>query len=84
MEQITQEKTINSSKKYTVKNFALKNREVGAWPSSESAIWALKARSSENGFAEFFVHVGRRFLVDEDKFWKAVSKLQEAKMCQRK
>ena len=79
MRQNIQEKVINSSKKFTVKSFALKNRESGAWPNSESAIWALKARAPENGFGEAFIHVGRRVLVDEDKFWEAIARLQEAK-----
>lgn len=78
MGQNIQEEKINSSKKFTVKNFALKNREAGAWPNSESAIWALKARAPENGFGEAFIHVGRRVLIDEDKFWKAIARLQEA------
>lgn len=79
----TQDKN-NSSKKFTVKGFALKNRESGAWPNSESAIWALKARAAENGFGHAFVHVGRRVLVDEQKFWEAVAMLQEAKnVCKR-
>lgn len=69
----------NSSKKFTVKSFALKNREVGAWPGSESAIWALKARAHENGFAEAFINIGRRVLIDEDKFWEAVNRLQNSK-----
>jgi hypothetical protein len=70
---------MSTSKKYTVKNFALKNRESGAWPNSESAIWALKARASENGFSEAFIHVGRRVLIDEDKFWEVIARLQESK-----
>ena len=78
MGQNTQEKMINSSKKFTVKNFALRNRESGAWSNSESAIWALKARSPENGFGKAFIHVGRRVLIDEDRFWEAISNLQEA------
>lgn len=77
MGQNTQE--ISNSKKFTVKSFALKNREGGAWPSSESAIWALKARAPENGFAKAFIHVGRRVLVDEERFWEAVAMLQESK-----
>ncbi len=79
MGQDTQEKTINNSKKFTVKSFALKNRESGAWPHSESAIWALKARTPENGFGKAFIHIGRRVLVDEDRFWEAVANLQGAK-----
>lgn len=84
MGQNIQETTISNSKKFTVKNFAHKNRESGAWPSSESAIWALKARSPENGFAKAFIHVGRRVLVDEERFWEAVSNLQETtNVCKR-
>ena len=83
MGQNTQVMIINSSKKFTVKSFALKNRESGAWPNSESAIWALKARAPENGFGKAFIHVGRRVLVDEDRFWEAVANLQEAPQCQK-
>lgn len=77
MGQNIQEK-INTSKKFTIKNFAFKNRESGTWPASESAIWALKARAPDNGFGKAFIHVGRRVLVDEDRFWEAVTHLQEA------
>jgi hypothetical protein len=64
---------------FTVKNFAKKNKEVGAWPASESAIWALRAGSPENGFANVFVTVGRRVLINEKKFREAISLLQEKK-----
>ena len=64
---------------FTVKKFALKNREQGTWPDSESAIWALRAESPHNGFGEAFITVGRRVLVNEQKFWEAIIKLQEAK-----
>ncbi len=64
-------------KLFTVKNFAQKNKEIGAWPGSESAIWALRAGTSENGFGEVFVTIGRRVLINEEKFWEAVARLQE-------
>lgn len=64
---------------FTVKNFAKKNADMGAWPGSESAIWALRAGSPENGFGESFVSIGRRVLIDEKKFWEAVARLQEKK-----
>ena len=70
------EKTMDSSNKYTVKNFALKNQKSGTWPSSESAIRALRNRAIENGFEKAFVTVGRRVLVDEERFWEAVANLQ--------
>ena len=83
MSQITadQKEVVPSAcKKYfTVKNFASRNREIGTWPDSESTIWALRGGSPENGFGEAFITIGRRVLIDEEKFWEAVSRLQEAK-----
>lgn len=58
---------------FTVKQFARKNKEHGGWPDSDAAIWALRAESPENGFGEAFVTIGRRVLIDEEKFWEAVS-----------
>lgn len=51
-------------KLYTVKNFALKNKESGTWPSSEAAI-------------NVFIKVGRRVLIDEEKFLKALDEGQK-------
>lgn len=64
--------TDNNPKLFTVKNFAKKNKEVGIWPGSESAIWALRANSNNNGFSKAFLSIGRRVLIDEEKFWEAV------------
>ena len=64
---------------FTVKNFAQKNKEIGAWPGSESAIWALRASAPENGFGDVFVTVGRRVLINEKKIWNAIDRLQEQK-----
>lgn len=75
----TEKTTFVSDKFFTIKNFAKKNRGTGTWPSSESAIWALRAKSSKNGFGDAFVTIGRRVLIDEEKFWKAIVHLQEAK-----
>lgn len=64
---------------FTVKKFANHNKAQGCWPDSDSAIWALRAGAPENGFADAFVTIGRRVLVDEEKFWKAIALLQEVK-----
>lgn len=64
---------------FTVRKFATKNKEQGSWPDSESSIWFLRAGSPDNGFGEVFVTVGSRVLIDEDKFWEAIDRLQEAK-----
>jgi hypothetical protein len=77
---IKQETLCDNLKRYfTVKKFAVKNREQGTWPDSESAIWALRADSPKNGFGDAFVTIGRRVLIDDQKFWEAIAKLQEAK-----
>ncbi len=65
------------SKLFTVKKFAQKNREQGTWPSSESAIWAIRASSPENGFEDVFITVGRRVLINEEKFWGAIERQQK-------
>lgn len=67
------------TKLFTVKNFAKKNAEAGAWPGSESAIWALRAGSPINGFGAAFITVGRRVLINEEKFWEAIENLQGMK-----
>jgi hypothetical protein len=69
---------------FTVKNFAAKNRQQGAWPGSESAIWALRAGAPKNGFGDAFLTVNRRVLVDEQKFWGAVTHLQGVKSASNK
>jgi hypothetical protein len=68
-----------SKKCFTVKKFAEKNKQEGTWPDSEFSIWALRAGSPQNGFGEAFITVGRRVLVVEQRFWEAVTRLQEVK-----
>ena len=63
---------------FTIKKFAAKNRENGTWPGSEATIWALRSGSPAHGIdKDVFLKVGRRVLVDEEKFWVAISRLQE-------
>ena len=69
---------------FTIKKFAARNREQGCWPETDSALWALRAGAPQNGFGEAFISVGRRVLVDEEKFWEAVAHLQEAKNASNK
>lgn len=88
MHQITEEINEKASaifrKCFTIKKFAKKNREQGTWPDSEAALWALRANAPQNGFGKAFLTVGRRVLVNEEKFWEAISLLQEAKnVCKR-
>ena len=62
---------------FTVRKFAIKNKEKGTWPNSESAIWALRAGAPGNGFGKAFITIGRRVLIDEGKLWAAIEGLQE-------
>ena len=63
-------------KLFTVKEFAKKNLEQGTWPSTDSSIWAIKAGCPENGFQEAFLKMGRRVLIDEEKFWEIFRRSQ--------
>lgn len=75
--EITEEITSVNKYFFTVRNFALKNREQGSWPNTDAAIWALRAGSPANGFGEAFVTVGRRVLINEKNFWLCVNRMQE-------
>jgi len=72
----TKQVTTEITRFFTVRKFAAKNRESGTWPASESAIWALRAGSPQNGFGPAFINVGRRVLISEEKFLEAVARLQ--------
>lgn len=61
----------------TIKEFARKNKESSAWPSSEAALYALRQGSPGNGFDEVFHKVGRRVLIDENRFWESIKKMNE-------
>jgi hypothetical protein len=74
---MTEEQT--GKKFFTVRSFAHKNREQNCWPGTEATIWSIKAESPDNGFEEAFVTIGRRVLVDEEKFWEAVKNISEVK-----
>lgn len=74
-----EEQQLAKEKLFTVKHFAQRNLEQGTWPSSESAIWALRSGAPQNGFGDVFITVGRRVLVSDLRFWKAVERLQEQK-----
>lgn len=61
----------------TIKEFALKNKNQGLWPNSEAALYAMRQNAPQNGFGEVFLKVGRRVLIDEDKFWEAIKKMNK-------
>jgi len=53
--------------KYTVKQFVQKNKESGSWPSTAATIYAMRNKQKMN---PAFITVGRRVLIDEDRFWE--------------
>ena len=57
----------------TVKKFAKRNAETGRWPDSEAAIWAWRSGAPQNGFEAAFITIGRRVLIVEKEFWRAVA-----------
>lgn len=61
----------------TIKQFALKNKETGTWPYSESALYALRQAAKEKGFDGCFIKVGRRVLIDVNKFWESIKTMNE-------
>lgn len=63
----------------TMAGFAKKNADSGRWPGSTATLWSLRANSSTNGFQKAFITIGRRVLVVEKEFWRAVLELQEVK-----
>lgn len=62
----------------TVKDF---NNKYPSWP-SHSALRAIIIDASwgKNNFKDAFIRVGRRVLVDEEKFWEIVKANGEQKV----
>ncbi len=60
---------------YTVRQFIDKNK--GSWP-SESALRSIigDARWGRNNFQRAFKRIGRRVLINEQEFWKAVNEAE--------
>ncbi len=54
----------------TVREFCMKNRESGAWPSSESALRAIIQQGDQSPFAPAIIRYKRRVLIDQET-WEA-------------
>jgi hypothetical protein len=78
MDQSDQNSEMPLKKVSTINDFAESNQKHGIWPSTSATLWALKAGAPANGFGNgVFFSVNRRVLVDIERFWAAVAKLQE-------
>jgi hypothetical protein len=49
----------------TVREFCQKNRETGAWPSSEYAVRAIVQQGEQSPFAPAILRYNRRVLIDQ-------------------
>lgn len=63
----------------TFRAFAEKNP---AFP--ESSLRHLRFNQSQNGFASAFIEIGRRVLIDEERFFFCVDQLQESGLSSHK
>ena len=59
-----------SEKLLTFKQFIDKNSALDRWPFTLGGLRSLYRRRDTNELAHAFVKVGKRILVDEDKFYK--------------
>lgn len=53
----------------TIKQFT----DLYPWP-SEYALRHIRQDGEENGFQEAFIKMGKRVLIDVDKFWECLEK----------
>jgi len=61
----------------TVREFCLKNRESGAWPSSESAVRAIIQQGQESPFAPAILRYNRRVLIDQVAWDACLARLDQ-------
>ena len=57
--------TTNKKVVRTVREFCQKNRETGAWPSSEHAVRAIVQQGEQSPFASAILRYNRRVLIDQ-------------------
>lgn len=62
------------SRKLTVKDFVKENRDHNRYPNTEETVWNLRSKMLKNVLEKAFMKCGRRVLIDENEFWKALDK----------
>lgn len=62
------------SRKLTVKDFVKENQELNRYPNTEGTVWNIRQKMCKKGLEKAFVKMGRRVLIDENEFWKALDK----------
>ena len=61
----------------TVREFCQKNRETGAWPSSESALRAIIQQEEQSSFAPAILRYNRRVLIDQVAWDACLARLSQ-------
>ena len=63
----------------TVREFCQKNRETGAWPSSEHAVRAIVQQGEQSPFASAILRYHRRVLIDQVAWDACLARLSQPK-----
>ena len=61
----------------TVREFCQKNRETGAWPSSEHAVRAIVQQGEQSPFAPAILRYNRRVLIDQVAWDACLARLSQ-------
>jgi hypothetical protein len=61
----------------TVREFCQKNRETGAWPSSEHAVRAIVQQGEQSPFAPAILRYNRRVLIDQVAWDTCLARLSQ-------
>lgn len=61
----------------TIREFCQKNRETGAWPSSEHAVRAIVQQGDQSPFAPAILRYNRRVLIDQVRWDSCLARLSQ-------
>lgn len=70
--------TTNKKVVRTVREFCQKNRETGAWPSSEHAVRAIVQQGEQSPFASAILRYNRRVLIDQVAWDACLARLSQS------
>lgn len=77
MTTIQTSETTNNKVVRTVREFCQKNRETGAWPSSEYAVRAIVQQGEQSPFAPAILRYKRRVLIDQVTWDACLARLSQ-------
>ena len=80
MTTIQTSETTNNKIVRTVREFCQKNRETGAWPSSEHAVRAIIQQGEHSPFAPAILRYNRRVLIDQVAWDTCLARLSQTQI----